>query len=185
MFGPWSEPCGYSRFTGKGTYGAKTAADQYDRYLFGWTNVNDGDTDEAVKKWMVPVHPTRPVITSYSIHYTKLYDIDASQSTGFGFSFGACDDLSQVYSVAFDLTSSNRYSMPALFLNRESHYSTGSYTDELNFTPLIVPDNKIFDIKIIIEKSICVVYVNNNVAFTNRIYKMDKNPWTIFSYNFV
>ncbi|WP_163718600.1 glycoside hydrolase family protein [Mangrovibacterium lignilyticum] len=51
MFGPWSEPTGYSRFTGKGTYGAKTAADPFDRYLFGWTNVNDGDTDYGYKKW--------------------------------------------------------------------------------------------------------------------------------------
>ena len=106
--------------------------------------------------------------------------IDASQSDRFGFSFGACDDLSQVYSVVFDLTSSNNYSMPALFLNRESNYTTGSYTDELNFTPLIVPEDHVFDIKIVIEKSICVVYVDNNVAFTNRIYKMDRNPWTIF-----
>ncbi len=106
--------------------------------------------------------------------------IDASQSSSFGFSFGACDDLSGVYSVAFDLTSTNRWSMPCLFLNKESNYSTGSYTTELNFTPLIVPDDKVFDIKIVIEKSICVVYVNDNVAFTNRIYKMDKNPWTIF-----
>ncbi len=106
--------------------------------------------------------------------------IDASQSDSFGFSFGACDDLSQVYSVAFDLTSSNRWSMPALFLNKESNYATGSYSDELNFTPLILPEDKVFNVKVVIEKSICVVYVNDNVAFTNRIYKMDKNPWSIF-----
>ncbi|WP_461639754.1 glycoside hydrolase domain-containing protein [Labilibaculum euxinus] len=106
--------------------------------------------------------------------------IDASQSSKFGFSFGACDDLSEVYSVTFDLTSSNKWSAPALFLYKESIYSTGSYTNELNFTPLIVPEDNVFDIKIVIEKSICVVYVNNNVAFTNRIYKMNKNPWTIF-----
>lgn len=106
--------------------------------------------------------------------------IDASQSDKFGFSFGTCDDMSQIYSVTFDLTSSNRWSTPSLFLYRESNYSTGSYTDELNFTPLIVPNEKIFDVNIIIEKSICVVYINNNVAFTNRIYKMDKNPWSIF-----
>ena len=66
-------------------------------------------------------------------------------------------------------------------MNRETNYSTGSYINELNFTPLIVPENKLFDVKIIIEKSVCVMYVNNNVAFTNRIYKMDQNPWTIFS----
>ncbi|MDD3322373.1 MAG: glycoside hydrolase family 32 protein [Paludibacter sp.] len=107
--------------------------------------------------------------------------IDASQSDNFGFSFGAGGDMSEVYSVDFDLTSTNHWSTPAIFMNKESNFATGSYINELNFTPLIVPENKIFNVKIIIEKSICVVYVNNNVAFTNRIYKMNQNPWTIFS----
>jgi len=105
--------------------------------------------------------------------------VDASESDHFGFSFGACDNLSEVYSISFDLTSNNRWGMPSLFMHNE----TVSNKKELNFTPLIVPENKIFDIKIIIEKSICVVYVNNNTAFTNRIYKMNQNPWTIFSDN--
>lgn len=107
--------------------------------------------------------------------------IDASHATKFGFSFGAAGDLSQIYSVLFDLTSTNRWSTPALFLNKEMIYATGAYTNELNFTPLIVSNNKIFNIRIIIEKSICIVYVNDNVAFTNRIYRMDQNPWTIFA----
>lgn len=109
--------------------------------------------------------------------------IDALQSTKFGFSFGTCGDLSEIYSVIFDLTSINRWSLPTIFLNKETTYSTGLYNKELNFTPLIVPENKQFNIKIIIEKSVCVIYVNDNVAFTNRIYKMDQNPWTIFADN--
>lgn len=109
--------------------------------------------------------------------------IDATQSTKFGFSFGAGGDMSEVYSVLFDLTSANRWAIPAIFMNKETNYSTGSYNKELNFTPLIVPESKTFNIKIIIEKSVCVVYVNDNVAFTNRIYKMDQNLWTIFTDN--
>ncbi len=109
--------------------------------------------------------------------------IDASQSTRFGFSFGAGGDMSEVYSIIFDPTSTNRWATPSLFMYKESTYTTGSYTSELDFTPLIVPDNKVYDVKIIIEKSICVLYVNDNVAFTNRIYKMNQNPWTIFSDN--
>ncbi|MFM2291377.1 MAG: hypothetical protein RIS29_1190, partial [Bacteroidota bacterium] len=107
--------------------------------------------------------------------------IDASQSNSFGFSFGAGGNMSEIYSVAFDLTSSNNYTTPALFLFKETSYVTGSYRNELNFTPLIVPDDKIFNVKIIIEKSICILYLNDNIAFTNRIYKMDQNPWTIFA----
>ena len=109
--------------------------------------------------------------------------ISITQSNKFGFPLGTDDNMSEIYSVAFDLTSTNRLLVPTLFLNKESNYVTGSYSMELNSTPLIVPDDKIFNVKIIIEKSICVLYVNDNVAFTNRIYKMDQNPWTIFANN--
>ncbi len=109
--------------------------------------------------------------------------INASQSTKFGFSFGAGKDMSEIYSILFDLTTSNRWAIPAVFMNKETSYFTGSYMKELNFTPLIVPENKIFNVKIIIEKSVCVIYINNNVAFTNRIYRMDQNPWIIFADN--
>lgn len=107
-------------------------------------------------------------------------NIDASNSSNFGFSFGAGGDMSEVYSVSFDLSSNNKWSLPSLFLIRERHYITGDYSTEMNFTPLIVPVDKQFHVKIIMEKSICIVYVNNNVAFTNRIYKMNQNPWTVF-----
>lgn len=107
--------------------------------------------------------------------------IDASQSNKFGISFGASGKLEEIYSVAFDLTTTNKYQTPALFLNKENVYSTGAFIKELNFTPLIVPNNKIFDIKMIIEKSICVIYINDNVVFTNRIYRMSQNPWMIYT----
>ncbi|GHT46882.1 glycosyl hydrolase [Bacteroidia bacterium] len=100
--------------------------------------------------------------------------IDASQATkNFGIAFGACDNQEDVFSLTFDLTADNQWKLPAVFMYHEGK--------ELNFTPLIVPTNKIFDIKIIIEKSICVLYINNNVAFTNRIYKMNQNPWMLFA----
>ena len=70
--------------------------------------------------------------------------------------------------------------MSALFMNKDTR-NGGAGKTELNFTPLVVPTNRIFNVKIIIEKSICVVYINDNIAFTNRIYKMDQNPWTIFA----
>lgn len=38
-----------------------------------------------------------------------------------------------------------------------------------------------FDVKIVIENSICVTYVNGQTAFTNRIGKLTNNPWGIFS----
>ncbi|MDH6310540.1 hypothetical protein M2451_003370 [Dysgonomonas sp. PFB1-18] len=43
--------------------------------------------------------------------------------------------------------------------------------------------NKEFDVTVIVENSICVVYVNYQIAFTNPIYMMNQNPWGIFADN--
>jgi beta-fructofuranosidase len=100
--------------------------------------------------------------------------IDASQAEkNFGVAFGAFENQEDAYRLTFDTTSDNQYNCTALFM-----YQRGT---EYNFTPLIVPQDKIFNVKIIIEKSLCVMYINDNVAFTNRISNMEQNPWMIFA----
>ncbi len=100
--------------------------------------------------------------------------IDASQAQRkFGIAFGAHDNQSDTYNLTFDLSNANKYNTPALFMYH--------YDKEYNFTPLIVPENKQFDVKIIIERQVCVMYVNGNVAFTNHISNMEQNPWMIFA----
>ena len=34
-----------------------------------------------------------------------------------------------------------------------------------------------YNIRIYNDQSVCVLYVNDEVAFTNRIYGMPRNPW--------
>jgi beta-fructofuranosidase len=100
--------------------------------------------------------------------------IDASHANkNFGVAFGAYENQENAYRLTFDMMANNLYGCPALFM-----YQRGK---EYNFTPLIVPQSKIFDLKIIIEKSLCVMYINDNVAFTNRISNMNQNPWMIFA----
>jgi beta-fructofuranosidase len=100
--------------------------------------------------------------------------IDAAQATkNFGIAFGAYENQGDAYRLMFDMTSNNQYGCPALFMHQRGR--------EHNFTPLIVPQNKIFNVKIIIEKSVCAMYINDNVAFTNRISNMEQNPWMIFA----
>lgn len=100
--------------------------------------------------------------------------IDASEAEkGFGIGFGAYEDQQESYKLVFDMSGDNQYNCPALFLYHN--------TKELNFTPLIVSNSKQFDVKLIIEKQVCVMYVNGNVAFTNHISTMEHNPWMIFS----
>jgi beta-fructofuranosidase len=100
--------------------------------------------------------------------------IDASQATkNFGIAFAAYENQEDAYKLTFDLAGNNTYNCPAIFM-----YQRGK---EYNFMPLIVPQNKIFDVKIIIEKSLCVMYINGNVAFTNRITNLNQNPWMLFA----
>src|SRR5699024_475765 len=65
--------------------------------------------------------------------------IDASQSNRFGFSFGACEDMSEIYSVTFDLMAANHAQMPALFMYQENKYSTTK--NELNCNSIIITTN--------------------------------------------
>ncbi|RKO72425.1 DUF4975 domain-containing protein [Sphingobacterium puteale] len=143
-----------------------------------------GNVSENNKTYRITAQSNRRSYAQFNRNKTAVkisMTIDASQSDHFGFTFGACDNPSELYSIAFDLTSANRWGMPSLFMHRELSLVGTAGKTELNFTPLIIPADKRFDVKIVIEKSICVVYVNNNVAFTNRIYKMEHNPWTIYA----
>ena len=100
--------------------------------------------------------------------------IKATSSTQFGFEFGACGTRNDVFAIVFDLAK-NQLRLDKVIKNASS----------LNLTqlPLNVPANKEFDITIISENSVCVIYINDEIAFTNRIYKMNQNPWAIFADN--
>lgn len=104
--------------------------------------------------------------------------INVASSTQFGFGFGACSTLNEVYSIVFDLEKNQ--------LRLEKSIKNGSSSaviSTLTQLPLAVPANKQFDVTIVSENSVCVVYINDEIAFTNRIYKMSQNPWTIFANN--
>lgn len=87
----------------------------------------------------------------------------------FGLVFGACDVSNEQYAILFD---------PAR--NKLSMYRDVAGTKELQTEVYLpVPDQLTFKVKVIVEKSVCVVYVNNEIAFTNRITPMNQNPWMI------
>jgi beta-fructofuranosidase len=104
--------------------------------------------------------------------------IIAGSSTQFGFGFGACGTLNEVYSIVFDLEKKQ--------IRLEKSIKNGSSSaviSTLTQLPLAVPTSKQFDVTVVSENSVCVVYINDEIAFTNRIYKMSQNPWTIFANN--
>lgn len=100
--------------------------------------------------------------------------VKATTSTSFGFEFGGNDNRHEVYSLIFDLQQNH------IRLDRRVLGETLWRIDQVK---LNIPQNKEFDVTIMIENSICVVYVNHRIAFTNRIYRMNQNPWGIFADN--
>jgi len=100
-------------------------------------------------------------------------NIKASASTRFGFEFESCSDRREIYSLVFDLEQEH------IRLDRKV---TGEEPWRIEQVNLDVT-NKDFDVTIIVENSICVVYINHQIAFTNRIYMMNQNPWGIFADN--
>lgn len=100
--------------------------------------------------------------------------IKALTSSQFGFEFGACGTRNEVFAIVFDLIKNQ--------VRLDKVINNGS---PLNLTqlPLKVPVNKEFDVTIVSENSVCVIYINDEIAFTNRIYKMNQNPWAVFADN--
>lgn len=96
---------------------------------------------------------------------------DADDS--FGFAFGVYDDKTEVYSIRFDLKNKR------LVMSKDD-LTRGTNPTQTDVT-LVVPADRKFEVKIVAEKSVCVLYVNDKVAFSNRIDRMPDNPWAIFT----
>lgn len=98
----------------------------------------------------------------------------SSASKDFGFMVGACDGYDNFYSLRF-VPSQNRFSFDKV--NRSSLTST---TVPTNDVPITLSPNTNYNIDIVVENSMVVVYINNQVALSCRIYKARRTNWGIF-----
>lgn len=100
--------------------------------------------------------------------------IKAGNSTSFGFLLGACGTRKEMYALTFDITNKE------LRLERRVK---GEQNEQQTKISIPITENKEFNISLVIENSVYVIYINNEIAFSNRIYKMNQNPWGIFADN--
>jgi len=237
--GPWSKPEGYDRFDGKGIYAAKTAMDNYgDRYIFGWTYVQEGNSDIGTPKWggnliahklyakangdlavAIPhtlknylegqshsinksssrgnVTNTSTSAHTYTLSSQASFDVAnvvfdpvnlqrfkinctvsySASSKDFGFMIGACDGINDFYSLRF-IPGQNRFSLDKVSRSQITE-STIASTD----VPFKLSPNVNYDVQIVIENSMLVVYINNEEALSTRIYKATNTTWGIFTDN--
>lgn len=139
------------------------------------TILNSGDVERQGNSFTIngnafSVQSRLPSSAKLSMTITSV-----DQQSSFGIGFGACDKQEEVYSIRFDLKNKK------IKLDRDLTSSGIKTSTTLTEQPLANLNDGVFDVKVVIEKSVCVIYVNGEIAFTNRIYKMNQNPWTLFA----
>lgn len=112
--------------------------------------------------------------TRYKISTTINYS--ASQND-FGFLFGACDVTNDFFSLRF-IPNQNIIS-----LETRSRDDIDNPFRAYNDVPINISPGENYDINIVVENSIVVVYVNDKVALSSRVYKANGTHWGIYSDN--
>lgn len=98
-----------------------------------------------------------------------------SSNKDFGFMIGACDGYNDFYSLRF-VPSQNRFSFDKV--NR-ANLTPGTLAT--NDVPIELVPNTEYRVDVVVENSVVVVYINDRVALSNRIYKGTNTNWGIFA----
>lgn len=97
----------------------------------------------------------------------------------FGVSFSRGSDSKKYYSFVFNPEGPDRRKINFEEEGEEGKGFIGGADGNIFSTPA---DNS-YDVTIITDNSVCVVYVNGEIANTGRVYGANKNCWSINSYN--
>jgi beta-fructofuranosidase len=95
----------------------------------------------------------------------------------FGFMLGACDNYDSFYSLRF-VPSQNRFSLDKT--NRRNLSTTSVASADV---PFALAPNTDYQVQLVEENSVLVVYLNNTAALTCRVYKAPRTSWGIFADN--
>ena len=95
-----------------------------------------------------------------------------------GFSFVRGSDSKKYYSVIVNPEENNRRK---LNFEEEGEEGTG-YIAGIDSYLFDAPADHTYQVVIYTDHSVCVVYVNDQVAYTNRIYGIQKNCWSVNCY---
>ena len=99
------------------------------------------------------------------------FKAESNSNEVFGFTVRDNSDNNTRYSFRLNLANQMMY------LNRDNK---GGGVEELNQVPLPRSADGVYNLRIYQEQSVIVVYVNDQIAFTNRIYNQGRNPWSVF-----
>lgn len=108
------------------------------------------------------------------------FTVKASSKTDkFGFSFVRGTDSKKYYTIVVSPENGGDDKK----LNFEENGEEGiGFVNGIDGYYFPTPANNEYNVTIYTDNSVCVVYINDNVAYTNRIYGLQKNCWSINSY---
>ncbi len=135
--------------------------------------VNNGEYSLAAGKYVL--------YNRLNVHNKISFKVTASDNkVKFGFSFCRGTDSERYYSMI--VSPESEYSKRKLNFEEEGTDATGfiSGADSYFFN---TPDDNVYDITILTDNSVCVVYINDELAYTNRVYGLQKNCWSINCYD--
>lgn len=101
----------------------------------------------------------------------------ASKTDKFGFSFVRGTDSEKYYSIIVSPEDGGDNKK----LNFEEEGGKG-FIEGIDSYKFATPANNEYNVTVYTDNSVCVVYINDNVVYTNRIYGLQKNCWSINSY---
>ena len=102
----------------------------------------------------------------------------ASADDRFGISFCRGTDSEKYYSIIVNPEGNGRRK-----INFEEEGPSGiGFIDGIDSYLFNAPADNVYNVTVYTDNSVCVVYINDNVAYTNRIYGNQKNCWSINNY---
>ncbi len=94
----------------------------------------------------------------------------------FGLSFVDCSDKKEQYRVYIE----DRWNNLKFDKYTSAEENQEGERTNINAFSMAHAQNGKYHVTVITDQSVCVVYINGQYAFTNRIYGMQRNPWGLF-----
>ncbi|WP_157065186.1 family 43 glycosylhydrolase [Amphibacillus sediminis] len=209
VHGPFEKPTGLDYWDSSGFYAGRLETDGEQLYVVGWIPTKEGHNDQHTYNWAgnLAVHelvkennhlyPTIPTSVSKRVHtvpfsrqtiiegdhlsfdpgeettlYSGKVNLD-EQTKKWAFQFNSEQDQSNL-NIVFD-TELNTVA----FYNRPLDVAE-NYPPETEM-PFNYSNQSDVEIKLVLEDDIVVLYLDNKVALSNRMYRAQGNQWAIIS----
>lgn len=115
-----------------------------------------------------------------NVHNKITFNVKVSETTDkFGFSFCRGTDSKKFYSMVINPENGNK---KKLNFEEEGTDAKGFIAGADSYT-FDSPSDNIYNVTVYTDNSVCVVYINDVLAYTNRVYGIQKNCWSINCYD--